>query len=138
MSRVLYWLVDALLPGWPALTVPDRAEVLRHTTWFIGRQISLAPFHIRLGFRGLLLAFRCYALVRLGSLKSAPRGARSKALAEFSVLLPMASGLERVLRSTTMLVFLEEPVVLAALGEPACADRQSEYRRRRDAIADAR
>jgi hypothetical protein len=137
LSRAPHWLIDALLPDWPALTAADRAEVLRHTTEFMGRQIALAPFHIRLGFGGLLLAFRCYSLVRLGSPNLASRAARNKTLAEFSALLPLASGLERLLRSMTVLVFLEEPIVLAALGEPTGADRQSEYRRRRHAIADA-
>ena len=40
----------------------------------------------------------------------------------------MVTGLERVLRSMTVLVFFENPVVLAAVGEMSASQRQNVYR----------
>src|SRR5581483_7262066 len=114
--RGLAPIVEALLPEWPPLDSRVREHVLRDTANSVSHQLSLAPAHILFGIRALLTAFRLYAFVRLGlrPLRLASSAARAKALAEFSVLpLPMVEGLERVLRATTVLAFLDNAAVLA-------------------------
>ena len=50
----------------------------------------------------------------------------------FSALpLPMVYGLERLLRSATLLVYFEQPEILVALGEDTIASRQTHFRMKR-------
>jgi hypothetical protein len=120
--RGLEPIIEALLPEWPPLDARVREGVLHDTVGSVVRQLSLAPAHISFGIRALLVGFRIYAFVRLGlqPLGLASPSARAKALAEFSALpLPMVEGLERVLRATTVLAFMDNATVLAAIGEDA-------------------
>jgi hypothetical protein len=110
--------VTSLLPDWPSLTPEARRQVSHHCAAFVRRQISLAPAHIRGGFWLLYATFIVFAAVRAlarGSL--APRG-DAAALTAFASLGPASfPGLERVLRSMTVLAFLEHPVVQSSLGD---------------------
>jgi len=117
--------IDALLPEWPALPPSVRASVSAHCACFVRRQIALSPAHIRFGVRVLFTAFCAFAFVRLGMrpLSSVPRELRAAALRAFALeQAPPFVALERVLRSLTVLAFLEHPDVLAAIdAEPAPA-----------------
>ncbi len=110
--------VDSLLPDWPSLPTAERSLVSRHCSAFVRRQIGRAPAHIRLGVWGLLVGFMVFATVRALARGSLSAGADAAALAAFSSFGPAAfAGLERILRSMTLLAFLEHPMVVAAIGE---------------------
>lgn len=112
--------VDSLLPDWPSLAPAARLEVSRDCSAFVRRQISLAPAHIRLGFWILASIFMTFAAVRSIVRGSIFAKADASALATFSARGPAAfAGLERILRSMTLLAFLEHPIVLSAIGEDA-------------------
>ena len=118
--QTLEVMVDAVLPDWPPLPSETRAKVSRNVAAFVSLNLDHAPLQIRLGFHALLSAFRLYALTRLGPrrLEHVSPAEREKALTGFSSLrLPMAPNLERILRSLTMLAYLEDPAVVKALGE---------------------
>src|SRR5262245_53593305 len=104
--------IDALLPEWPALATECRASVSAHCTSFVRRMIALSPAHIRLGVRLLFAAFCTFAFVRLGMrpLGSVPRELRAAALRAFALeqVTPFVA-LERLLRSMTLVAFLEHP-----------------------------
>lgn len=118
-------MIDAAMPDWPALDPTQRALVLARCAGIARMQVRRAPFHIRVGLAALIMAFRAYALVASG----AGRGALGQAMGRFSALpLPMVAGLERIVRSVTVLAFFEDPMVLAALGEEGPAARQAEFR----------
>lgn len=114
--------VDSLLPDWPSLPRAERSVVSRHCSAFVRRQIGHAPAHIRLGVWGLLVVFMVFATLRALTRGSLSSGADAAALTAFSSLGPAAfAGLERILRSMTLLAFLEHPMVVAAIGERAGA-----------------
>ncbi len=127
--------IDAAIPDWPPLTPADRDAAAERAAEFLRAQLRRAPLHIRVGFGGLFVAFAIFALFS-GAAAGGPR--LSQALTSFSRLrLPMVGGLERVIRSATLLSFFEEPSVLALIGETTPAERQEEYRARRRAIVEA-
>lgn len=112
--------IDALLPEWPVLPAECRAAVSAHCAWFVSRQIALSPAHVRFGIRVLSAAFATFAVLRLGlrSLGSVPRQRRAAILSEFGFDgVPLLASLERVLRSLTMVAFLDHPDVVSAIGE---------------------
>jgi hypothetical protein len=112
--------IDALLPEWPALAPDSRVSISAYCARFVHRQIALSPAHIRFGVRVLFTAFCVFAFVRLGMrpLSSVPRERRAAALRAFALeQAPPFVALERVLRSLTVLAFLEHPDVLAAIDE---------------------
>jgi hypothetical protein len=120
-------IVDALLPEWPSLAPDARASVSAHCARFVRRQIALSPAHIRFGLRVLFTAFVMFAFLRLGMrrLGSASRERRTAALRAFALeQVPAFVALERVLRSMTMVAFLEHPDVLTAIGEDPLPPRQ--------------
>jgi hypothetical protein len=120
-------VIDAVLPDWPVLPPPARAEVSGHCARFVRAQLALAPFHIRMGVAVLFAAFRLYLLFTRGPWPS--RASHSAALTGFSALpLPLVAGLERLLRAATILAFFDEPAVLAALGEEGAPARQRDFR----------
>lgn len=124
--------IDAVMPDWPMLSPVARAAAFAHCVDFVRAQLCLAPFHVRAGFRVLFVAYRLYALLHAGPYPS--RSSRAAALTAFSALpFPMVEGLERILRSMSLLVFFEDPDVLAALGEDSPAMRQAVFRAKRAA-----
>ena len=119
--------IDTLLPEWPALPEQTRATVSSHCAAFVSRQIGLAPAHVRLGIRVLFLAFTAFAFLRAGlrPLGSMPRERRAALLREFGLdAVPLLLSLERVLRSLTMVAFLDHPKVTAAIDESAAVHRR--------------
>jgi hypothetical protein len=137
-------IVDALLPEWPDLPPESRSSVSAHCAHFVRKQIALSPTHIRFGIRVLFTAFCMFAFLHLGMrrLGSVPRERRATALRAFALeqVSPFVA-LERLLRSMTVLAFLEHPDVLIAIGSTAArersdcsanADDQSHYNRRTD------
>ena len=93
-------------------------------------QISRAPFYSRIGFKGLFVLFRIFR--RLQTVYKSPEVLREHTLHAFSSLpIPMAGTLERVLRSTTLLFYFEQPEVLTAVGEETIPARQATYRAKR-------
>jgi hypothetical protein len=113
-------IVDALLPEWPTLPLDRRALVSAHCARFVRRQIALSPAHIKLGIHILFMAFGTFAVFRLGirTLGSVSPQRRADALRAFALdQVPPFVALERVLRSMTVVAFLEHPDVLAAIGK---------------------
>jgi hypothetical protein len=113
-------IVDALLPAWPALLPERRASVSAHCALFVRRQLALPPAHIRFGVRILFTAFCTFAFLRLGMqpLGSVSRERRAAVLRAFALeRVPPFVALERVLRSMTVVAFLDHPDVLTAIGE---------------------
>lgn len=126
--------VDALMPEWPVLEAAVRAEVSSRCATFVRTQLTLAPLHIRTGFRVLFAAYSVYLMFVAGI--SPGRAAVSDALTAFSALpLPLVGGLERLLRSATLLAFCEDPAVRSALGEETSSDRQRIFRALRNGAA---
>jgi hypothetical protein len=113
-------IVDALLPEWPTLPQERRAPVSAHCGRFVRRQIALSPAHIRFGIRILFAAFCTFAFLRFGMqpLGAVSRERRASALKAFAIeqVSPFVA-LERVLRSMTMVAFLDHPDVQTAIGE---------------------
>ena len=123
--------IDALIPEWPPLDPLKRAFLRDYCACFVRRQIALAPAHIRVGIVCLFTIFRVFVLLRLGPLArgTKPRATRAAALSDFSTRGPsIFAGLERVLRSMTLLAFLEHPSVLSAIGEGSLADQPGALR----------
>jgi hypothetical protein len=113
-------IVDALLPEWPILPPERRVSVSAHCVRFVRRQIALSPAHIRFGVRILFTAFCMFAFLRLGMqpLGAVSRERRAAALRVFATeQVPPFVALERVLRSMTVVAFLDHPDVLTAIGE---------------------
>jgi hypothetical protein len=113
-------IVDTLLPEWPILRPERRASVSAHCARFVRRQIALSPAHIRFGIRLLFTAFCTFAFFRLGMRRfgSVSLERRAVALRAFAFeQVPVSIALERVLRSMTIVAFLEHPDVLTAISE---------------------
>jgi hypothetical protein len=122
--------VASLIPDWPKMETKARAIIAARCATLVVRQVSLAPVHIRFGLWTLFVAYRVYALLRVG-FSPAP-SARASALAAFSELpLPMVFGLERALRSAALLFYFEQPEVLSTLGEQTVTVRQAVFRAKR-------
>jgi hypothetical protein len=114
--------IDALLPEWPALPPETSAAVSADCARFVRRQIALAPAHIRAGIHLVLVLFYVFAFFYLGMrpLGAVPRERRALALRAFArEQVPPFIALERVLRSMTLLAFLEQADVVAAIGAAA-------------------
>jgi hypothetical protein len=123
-------IIDALLPEWPPIPSEYRASLSVRCARFVRQQIALAPAHIGLGIRVLFLAFCAFSFLRLGMrrLRSVSREQRIGALQAFAGERAPFAALERLLRSMTLVAFLEDPRVLRSLGEeasPSCCGSSS-------------
>lgn len=109
-----------LMPNWPLLT-PDQAEkVAVDCRTFMRAHLGLAPLFVRLGLAAMLTVFWIWAI---------PFRSPGDALRRFSNLpLPMVASLERLLRSSILICFLEHPLVTVALGDEPAEARQARFR----------
>jgi len=117
-------VIDALLPAWPPMPDESRRAVSAHCAHFVRGQIARSPAHIRTGIGLMLGLFYVFAFFHAGMrpLHAVPRQERALALAAFArTPAPPFAALERVLRSMTLVAFLEHPDVVAAIGEEASA-----------------
>lgn len=122
--------VAAIVPDWPSIDAAVRMDVAFRCANLVLEQISRAPFYSRIGFKGLFVLFRIFR--RLRTVYKSPEELREHTLHAFSSLpIPMAGTLERVLRSTTLLFYFEQPEVLTAVGEETIPTRQATYRAKR-------
>jgi hypothetical protein len=122
--------VAAIIPDWPSVDAAVRMDVAIRCANLVLEQISRAPFYSRIGFKGLFILFRIFR--RLKTVCKSPEALREHTLHAFSSLpIPMAGTLERVLRSTTLLFYFEQPEVLTAVGEETISARQATYRAKR-------
>jgi hypothetical protein len=116
--------VSLLIPQWPKLEARTRVEVVSRCCRLVRSQIGLAPVYVRLG---LWVMFATYRVFRAFS-------GKAYGLEDFSALpLSVVFGLERVLRSSVLLFYFEQPEVLTALGEETIVTRQARFRARRAA-----
>ena len=134
--RPLDALIEAVIPVWPPLDERDRLDVRNACIKAVRAQVGMAPLYVRLGFWGMFAAFQALSLPRLAFRGASAAGARGAALSAFSDLpIPMAAALERIVRSTALLAYFEQPAVLRAAGEAPVAQRQADYRRLRQGLA---
>ena len=111
-------LCESLLPDWPMLELQQRGTVLADTSDFVKAEIAGAPFHIRLGVSVLAAVFFFGAVVLglgRGFSRRGPAWRRSY-LQTWLKLGPQAQAFVRLLRSLTLLAYLEHPLVLEVLG----------------------
>jgi len=121
--RTLDAIIDALLPAWPPLPDESRTAVSAGCARFVRGQLALSPAHIRSGIGLMLGLFYVFAFFHTGMrpLPAVSRQERELAIATFARAGAPFAALERVLRSMTLVAFLEHPDVVAAIGEPASA-----------------
>lgn len=112
-------IVETLLPDFPALDAAGRDRVEGDVTRYVASQVAAMPAFLHLPFRGALLAFDLLALPlhrrRFAQLAPEQRGAY---LARWSDA-PLAAMRDfvRLLRSTTLLVYFDHPIVRGRLDD---------------------
>lgn len=113
-------LTEDLLPHWPPLTPDQAQQVAGDCRAFMRAHLGLAPLFVRAGLAAMLTAYWLWAI---------PFRSPSAALRAFSNLpLPMVRNLERLLRSSLLVCYLEHPLVIAALGDEPGEARQARFR----------
>jgi hypothetical protein len=125
----LQGIVATLMPDFPELCAEDRRAIAGDVTHYVAAQIEAMPAFLRIPYRVALLAFELLPVVRYGR----PFGrlhpkARDAYLAWWSDA-PGAAMRDSVklIRSTSLLVFFDHPLVRTQL------DRQRRADSRRDA-----
>lgn len=123
-------LVACLAPYGPPLPYGARNVVLDHAAAFVTRQISIAPFHVRIGVLTLGVPLRLWlALVAPGVARSFGAPLRAARAVELFERLPgPAHVVVRFYRSLTILAYYEHAVVAPALDFPDPIARQDTFR----------
>lgn len=127
-------LVACLLPDHPALLPSDRSIVLMAASDFVSDQVTGAPLHIRVGVRALAVLLIVWLAVTGGLWSPASYRRTERAVLLAQRLLPPMAAVVRLYRSMALLAFYEHPVVAAALGFDDVAQRQAEFRARRQQL----
>jgi hypothetical protein len=117
-------LIDALVPRGLGVPEAERDSVLDQVAGFVRAEGALAPLPIRLGLTALSLAL----LAWLGVLALGRRD-REAAL-EYWDRFAGAPGraLTRMLRSLTLIAYLDHPLVRSRMGVATVPERQRHYR----------
>jgi hypothetical protein len=125
-------LIEDLLPRWPELDAAERERVAADCQHFVTRHIGMAPPYVRLGVVGLMTAFWAYAGLRRAT---GARDGLAAMLDGFCRLpIPMVANLDRLLRTSAMIGYLDHPMVLAKLGEERPDEHQARFRQLRAAV----
>ena len=131
MSRRLAWLVSHLMPEWPVLEPRDREVVRVDVHRFVQEQLAGASLALRIPARLLGAGFATFACVaRLGWEVHERAGQERKIELWQSLGFPFR-GYVRLVRSLTMLAFLEHPLVRDALNLQDLERLQRDARQRR-------
>lgn len=126
-------LVAALTPDEPALAAEERQAAQAAAADFLRRQLAIAPFHVRIGVRLLAAVLFAAALAAgLGRPFATRELAWRRAFLDRAARssLPVAM-VVRLYRSLTLLAYLEQPAVRAALGADPVGARIAEHRAER-------
>jgi hypothetical protein len=114
-------LIDALVPRGLGVTEAERDSILDQVAGFVRAEGALAPLPIRLGLTALSLAL--LAWLGLG------RRDREKALRRWDQLTGAPGrALTRMLRSLSLLAYLDHPLVRSRMGVATVPERQRQFR----------
>jgi hypothetical protein len=114
-------LIDALVPRGLGVPEAERDSVLDEVARFVRAEGALAPLPIRLGLTALSLAL--LAWLGLG------RRDREKALQQWDRLAGAPGrALTRLLRSLTLIAYLDHPLVRSRMGVATVPERQRHFR----------
>jgi hypothetical protein len=131
-------LTSSLLPEWPAFDEPSRNAIHRAVTDFVVLELKACPSFVRLGVTALTVFFFTGSFVigfGRGYGRRGPAWQR-RYLTVWRRLGRSAKSFERLMRSLTVLAFLDHPLVAAKLGIDDGQARQERHRSlRRDLIA---
>ena len=109
-------LVEALIPLKPQLDPEARAQAVFEAQAYVGRSISLAPFHVRLALSVLTLSLRAWLVCLCPLWGRRPGGpAFERAVGWFQGLPGPFANAVRLYRSLTMMAYLEQPDVARKL-----------------------
>jgi len=121
-------LIDTLAPEDLGVGEAEHDAVLRDVAAFVRAEGALAPQPLRLGLAVLSLAL----LAWMGAL-SPGRGGPDRALELWDRIAGTPGrALTRVLRSLTLVAYLDHPLVRARLGVATVPERQRRFRALRD------
>ncbi len=112
-GHTLHGLVATLLPTYPDLEPEQRRQIEQNVADYVAGQIAAMPTFLRFPYRSALLGFDLLSIPRHGRrFSSLSRAPRESYIASWdtAVLPPMRDFLKLV-RSTTLLVFFDHPVV---------------------------
>jgi hypothetical protein len=128
-------LIDALVPRGLGVPEAERESVLDEVAGFVRAEGALAPLPIRLGLAALSLAL----LAWLRALALARRD-RETALNHWDRLAGAPGrALTRMLRSLTLIAYLDHPLVRSRMGVGTVPERQRRFRGlRADKVASGR
>ncbi len=110
-------IVETVLPDWPLLNEQTRQEVYAAVTKHVGRAISAAPAHVRLGVFviGVSLAI-ILKLIFVGASTRYERRLRADRLFQLLHKIPgPAASVVRLYRSVSVLAFYEHSAVAPLL-----------------------
>ena len=114
-------LSTALLPPWPDLPAPLRAEIEAEVNVYVARQVERMPTFLRIPYVAVLGVFGVSAILRYGRpftrLAPAQRDAWIRVWAQ-SPLVPMRDFV-RMVRSCALLAWFDHPLVSQALATTA-------------------
>ncbi len=128
-------LIDALVPRGLGVPEAERDSVLDEVAGFVRAEGALAPLPIRLGLSALSLALLAWiGVLALG------RRDRDWALRHWDRLAGAPGrALTRVLRSLSLIAYLDHPLVRSRMGVATVPERQRHYRElRADRVASGR
>jgi hypothetical protein len=117
-------LIDALVPRGLGVPEAERSSVLDEVAGFVRAEGALAPLPIRLGLAALSLALLAWlGILGLG------RGNREAALQHWDRLAGAPGrALTRMLRSLTLIAYLDHPLVRSRMGVATVPERQRRFR----------
>ena len=114
-------LIDALVPRGLGVPEAERDSILDQVAGFVRAEGALAPLPIRLGLAALSLAL--LAWLGLG------RRDREKALQRWDQRTGAPGrALTRMLRSLSLLAYLDHPLVRSRMGVATVPERQRQFR----------
>lgn len=129
-------LIKNSIPNYPKINQVDLKVIDNDVIISVKSSINLAPHHIRYSIKILLYLFIIFYYsknISFSSKKESPLAFLNK-LGKFSNLM---SSLERLIRSLTLLSFMEHPATYKALGLPPTISTHRHNRMKRRKIIDA-
>jgi hypothetical protein len=110
-------IVRVILPAYPALDARTRAAVEMYVAHYVAAQVGAMPAFLRAPYRAALLGFDWLPLLRYGRrFRSLPAAARAAYLAWWDhAPVSAMRDVIKVIRSTALLVYFDNPSVLERL-----------------------
>lgn len=131
--NILETLIKNSIPNWPSINANAFKITTHDVVLSVKQSLGLAPMHIKISIKILMCIFAIFYYT-VKNISFSNNNAPMSFLMKLGKISTIMFSLERLIRSLTLLSFMEHPIIYKALSLTEAGRHQAIYRKKRELL----